>query len=314
MVNRRFLRIKVMQALYSFFQSEKNDLGKTEKDLFYNIDKIYDLYIYLFALLIDIRHVAYMSTEDAKTKRLPTQEDLNPNTKFIDNPILVSLSDNNLLAKEISSRKISWQNDQDIIRKITNELKASEAYKTYMNSGKNDVQEAKIFLVDIIRNLIADHELLNYWFEEKSIHWSDDIFIAMTSLLKTIEQADTDGKIILMPLYKDINEDKQFARDLLARCVVHNENFSGMISEKTKNWEVDRIAVMDILLMKMALTEIMCFENIPVKVSLNEYIEVSKQYSTPKSKLFINGILDKIVLDMKQDGKIIKTGRGLLES
>ncbi len=303
-----------MQALYSFFQSEKNDLGKTEKELLFHIEKIYDLYVYLFALLIDIRHVAYMNIEDAKTKRLPTKEDLHPNTKFIDNPVLTGLSANPILAKEISSRKVSWQNDQDIIRKVYQEIKNCDEYKSYMQTGNTSVAEAKQFLIDIIRNLIADHELLNYWFEEKSIHWSDDLYIAVTSILKTIETADEQGKITLLPLFKDPLEDKQFVRDLLTKCIIHNEEYATMISEKTKNWEVERIALMDILLMKMALTEVMCFENIPIKVSLNEYIEISKQYSTPKSKLFINGILDKIVISLKQQNKIVKSGRGLMEN
>ncbi len=314
MVNRRFLRIKVMQALYGFFQSEKNDLGKTEKELLANIEKIYDLYIYLFALFIDVRHTAYMVIEDAKVKRLPTKEDLAPNTKFIDNSILVGFAENKQIAKEISSRKVSWQNDQDIIRKVFGEIRNTEEYKSYMLSDRKSAQEEKNFLIDITRNLIGDHELLNYWFEEKNIHWSDDVYIAVTSLIKTIEAVDTNGNITLMPLYKDVVEDKQFVCDLLTKCVIHNDAFSELISDKTKNWEVERIAVMDILLMKMALTEIMYFENIPIKVSLNEYIEVSKQYSTPKSKLFINGILDKIVMDLKQQNKIVKTGRGLLES
>lgn len=314
MVNRRFLRIKAMQALYSFFQSEKNDLGKTEKELLANIDKIYDLYIYIFSLLLEVHYTAKNQQDDAKNKRLPTAEDLNPNTKFIDNAVLAGLIDNTQLAKEITTRKISWQNDLDLVRKMLSDIKQSEEYKNYMSSDKKGVAEDKDFVAHLVANVIAEHELLNYWLEERNIHWADDVFIAFTTVIRSVENADAKGKITLAPLYKDPAEDKQFVRDLLAKCVIHNEEYERMISDKTKNWEVERIALMDVLLMKMALTEVLCFESIPVKVSLNEYIELSKQYSTPKSKMFINGILDKIVADLKKENKIQKTGRGLLET
>jgi N utilization substance protein B len=314
MVNRRFLRIKVMQALYSYFQSEKNDLGKTEKELLVNIEKIYDLYIYILSMLIEVHHTAKLQQEDAKNKRLPSAEDLNPNTKFIENSLLAGLIDNQQLAKEITTRKISWQNDLDIVRKVLNDIRSSEDYKSYMASGKKDPGEDKDFVAAIIANVIGEHELLNYWLEERNIHWADDVFIAFTTVIRSVENADAKGKVSLAPLYKDPAEDKQFVRELLTKCVIHNEEYEKMIGEKTKNWEVERIALMDVLLMKMALTEILCFESIPIKVSLNEYIELSKQYSTPKSKMFINGILDKLVADLKNGNRISKTGRGLLET
>jgi N utilization substance protein B len=313
MINRRFLRIKVMQALYGFFQSEKSDLPKTEKELMQTLDKVYDLYIYLFAILADIHHVANLSMEDGRNKHLPSEQDLNPNKKFVDNVILNGLANNASLNREITNRKISWQNDMDLIRKLYADIRSSEEYKKYMSIEKNSVGEDKQFLLDVIRNVIADHELLNYWFEDRSIHWADDIYIGITALLKTVEQADSSGKITLSPLYREPDEDKQFARDLLSKCVVFNETLEGMISLKTQNWEIERIAVLDVLLMKMALTEVLHFQNIPIKVSLNEYIELSKEYSTPKSKVFINGVLDKIVIDLKTEGKVNKTGRGLME-
>jgi N utilization substance protein B len=314
MVNRRFLRIKAMQALYTFFQSEKNDLGRTEKELLANIEKIYDLYIYLFSLLIEIHHAAKIHIEDSRNKMLPSQSDLNPNTKFIENLVLTSLLENKQLSKEILNRKISWQNELELVRKILSEIRQSDEYKTYQESPKKEAAEDRNFVVNIIRNIIADHELLNSCLEEKNIHWADDLYIAFTILIKTFELADPTGNIQLSSLYKDPAEDKQFVRDLVVKCIVHNEEFEQLISDKTKNWDVERIALMDVLLMKMALTEIMYFENVPIKVTLNEYIEISKQYSTPKSKMFINGILDKIVADLKNQKKVVKTGRGLLET
>jgi transcription antitermination protein NusB len=232
----------------------------------------------------------------------------------VENKVIVGLTENKQLEKEISTRKISWMNDLDLVRKVLSDIRQSELYKNYMSKPGRSATEDKEFVASMVAEIMGEHELLNYWLEEKNIHWADDVFTAFTILIRTIENADENGKINLPPLYKDAAEDKQFLRDLLSKCVIHNEELEKMISEKTKNWEVERIAVMDVLLMKMALTEVLYFENIPVKVSLNEYIEISKQYSTPKSKVFINGILDKIVADLKGSSKISKTGRGLLET
>lgn len=314
MINRRFLRVKVMQALYSYMQSANTDLSKAEKEMFANIDKVYELYVYLLNLLMDIHHSASMFIEDNKNKRLPTAEDLNPNKKFVENPILVGLLSNITLKKEIANRKVSWQNDFDLVKKLFNEIKASDEYKNYMSTTTSTIAEDKKFLENIVRNVIADSNVLEFWLEEKNIHWADDYFIAVNGLLKTIEGAKADGSVTLSDLYKDAEDDKQFARTLLAKCIIHNGEYEALISAKTQNWEIDRIAFLDVLLMKMAITEIMHVSSIPVKVSMNEYIEISKQYSTPKSKIFINGVLDKVVAELKAGNKIQKTGRGLLEN
>jgi N utilization substance protein B len=314
MVNRRFLRVKVMQSLYSYLQSGNTDLAKTEKELFQSIDKVYDLYFYFISLLIDIHHSANLLIEDSKNKRLPTQEDLNPNRKFVDHPILTGFTNNSLIQKEISNRKISWQNDFDLVKKIFNEIRFSDEYKSFMNSGKNSPDENRKFLDLIIRNFIADNDIMEFWLEEKNIHWVDDYYVAVNALIKTIETSDDSGEIKLPSLYKDLEDDKQFMRSLLSKCIINHDEYESLISEKTKNWEIERIAFLDVLLMKMAITEILNISNVPVKVTLNEYIEIAKQYSTPKSKIFINGILDKMVADLKAKDKIKKTGRGLLES
>jgi N utilization substance protein B len=314
MVNRRFLRVKVMQSLYSYLQSGNNDLAKAEKELFQSIDKVYDLYIYLVSLLIDIHHSAHLLIEDNKNKRLPTQDDLNPNRKFIDHPILLGLSQNLQIKKEIANRKVSWQNDFDLVKKVFNEIRVAEEYKSFMNSGKNDPVENRKFLEVIVRNFIADNDIMEFWLEEKNIHWVDDYHIAVNAIIKTIETSNDAGEILLPSLYKDAEDDKQFMRTLLSKSIIHNDEYESLISEKTKNWEIERIAFLDVLLMKMSITEILNISNVPVKVTLNEYIEIAKQYSTPKSKIFINGILDKLVADLKAKDKIKKTGRGLLES
>ncbi len=313
MLNRRFLRIKVMQALYSYFQSEGNDIKKAEKELITTLDNIYSLYLWLLALLKDIHQHANMVAEDAKNKKLPTREDLDPNTKFQDNQFLKALQESKFLTDALTKRKINWDNDADVVRKIFNDIRSSDDYKKYMGTREGTLNEDKELLMNILINVIAEHELLTHFFEEKNVHWADDLFVAIIGVKKTMESFDG-KKLFLQSLYKNEAEDLEFAKKLFEKCIIHNNEFEKLIAEKTVNWEVERIAQMDVLLMKMGLAEILFFENIPIKVSLNEYIDISKEYSTPKSKVFINGILDKIVLDLKSQQKIVKTGRGLQEN
>ncbi len=315
MLNRRYLRIKVMQALYGYFQSDEKDLGKGEKEMFNSIDKIYDLYIYLISVIIELRDVAENISEDAKTKRLPTKEDLNPNKKFIDNQLIKQLSENISLKREMTQRKITWQTEGELIKKIFLAVKNSEEYSKYMSSEVASYEADRDFIAEAFKHCIADFELLNHFFEEKSIHWIDDIRLVHSMVVKTITsfKENSEPTFSLMPLYKDAEDDKQFVKDLYRKTALQDKETEKLIAEKTKNWEVDRIAMMDVLLMKMAIAEILDFSSIPVKVTLNEYIEISKLYSTPKSKIFINGILDKLVVDFKSQNKLAKTGRGLME-
>lgn len=315
MLNRRHLRIKVMQALYAYFQSDVKDLNKSEKQLLISIDKIFDLYLYLLSLLLEIRDHAENVLNEAKNKRLPTAEDLNPNTKFIENKFLIQLSKNSVLKKEIAAKKISWQNDPELVKKIFNSIRSSEEFTSYMTSDNNSYKSHKNFIEDVYKHHIAGFELLHNLFEDLNIYWADDIDFVNSMVIKTINlynenSGDSEG---LFKLYKDESEDKEFVKDLFRKTIIHDQENEKFIGDKTKNWEVERIAMMDVLLMKMAITEVLHFTGIPIKVSLNEYIELSKMYSTPKSKIFINGILDKLVFDFKETNKIKKTGRGLME-
>jgi transcription antitermination protein NusB len=315
MLNRRYLRIKVMQALYGFLQSDSKDLGKSEREMFANIDRIYDLFVYQLAFLMELQHVATVLMEDAKTKMLPTQKDLEPNLKFIENKFLLQLSENIHLKREINNRRINWNNEFELTKKVFNTIKNSTAFEQYMNAADNSYATDKNFILEVFKEFIADFELLNHLYEEKYLHWGDDIYIVNPMVVKMIEsfkeRATPDQS--LMSLYKDREEDEQFVKDLFRETAMRNDEIEKMIGDKTKNWEVERIAMMDVLLMKMAITEILHFSSIPVKVTLNEFIEISKMYSTPKSKIFINGILDKIVNDLKAGNKLNKMGRGLME-
>lgn len=315
MLNRRYLRIKVMQALYAFFQSDNKDLAKGERELFHNIERIYDLYLTMLLLLVEIRDLAENSAEEGKNKRLPSAHDLDPNRKFIENRFLKQLASNQQLRKQVTNRKLSWQVDAELVKKVFNQVRGSELYAAYMNSGESSFRADADFIAEMYKDFIAEFELLEHHFEEKSIYWVDDYYLVNAMVIKTIQtfEEHRGENQNLMSLYKDEEEDKQFIVELYRKTVISDKDNEKYIGDKTKNWEVDRIAMMDVLLMKMAITEILNFPSIPVKVTLNEYIEISKLYSTPKSKGFINGILDKLVIDFRQEQKIKKTGRGLIE-
>ena len=304
-----------MQALYAFFQSDNNDFGKGERELFVGINKIYDLYIYQLAFLLELQHVANVLSEDAKNKKLPTSNDLNPNLKFIENKFIAQLGENIHLKREINNRKISWNNEFELVKKVFNNIKSSDDYGKYMNISDNSYETDRDFILDIFKEHIADFELINHLYEEKNLNWGDDIYLVNPMVVKTIESFKENSipDFPLIPLYKDKEEDEQFIKDLFRQTILQEPETKKLIADKTQNWEVERIAMMDVLLMKMALTEILHFSSIPVKVTLNEFIEISKMYSTPKSKLFINGILDKLLIDFKTEGKLNKVGRGLME-
>ncbi len=304
-----------MQALYGFFQSDTKDLAKAERELFNGIEKIYDLYINQLALLVELRHVATTLMEDAKTKHRPTEDNLNPNLKFLQNKFITQLDENIHLKREINNRKINWNNEFELLKKIFNSIKTSEQFVKYMNVDDNSYKTDRDFILEIFKEYIADFELLNHLYEEKNLHWGDDIYLVNPMIVKTIESFNetTTSDFPLIPLYKDKEEDELFVKDLFCQTAMRNEEIEKLIGDKTKNWEVDRIALMDVLLMKMAITEVLHFSSIPVKVTLNEFIEISKIYSTPKSKIFINGILDKLVADFRSENKLNKIGRGLME-
>lgn len=304
-----------MQALYGFFQSDTKDLARSERELFAGIEKVYDLYVYQLALLIELRHVAESILEDAKDKHLPTAADLNPNKRFVENKLLMQLAENIHLKREINNRKISWNNEFELVKRIYNTVKVSEVYAKYMSDAEHSYKTDREFIAEIFKEFIADFELVNHIYEERHLHWGDDIYLINPMVVKTIEmfQEDSAPDLPLMTLYKDREDDMDFVKDLFRQTAIRNEDNEKLIGDKTKNWEVERIALMDVLLMKMAITEVLHFSNIPVKVTLNEFIEISKMYSTPKSKIFINGILDKLVADFKRDNMLNKMGRGLME-
>mgnify|MGYP000209267302 CR=1 FL=1 len=315
MLNRRHLRIKVLQSLYAFYQSDKESVVRTEKEMMEAIDRIYDLYLYFLLSFAELKSVAERRIEDNKKKILPKDEDLNPNLKFVENKVIEALENNYMLVQASEERTVNWIGDEEreIFRKMFIHIRESETFFEFMNNGNEGFEEDKGFLIALFKTEIANFPHLYSYFEEKSIHWMDDIDLAATMVVKTLKGFSEEGDSDIMALYKDPDDEKQFVRTLLKKTIKREEENLELIDELTSNWELDRIARMDVLLMEMAITELQEFNNIPVKVTLNEYIEISKFYSTPKSNVFINGVLDKAIARLESDGKINKIGRGLMK-
>lgn len=312
MLNRRHLRVKVLQSLYAFFQSGNNDLGAGEKELLFGIEKIYDLYLHQFLLLAELYRQEVRIIEDNRNKHLPSQEDLYPNTRFVDNPVLKTIASHAAIDEHCKRRKISWNTNQELVRKLLAHVKQQNYFNVYMAKEEVTFADHREFVTRMVKKDIVNFELLHSFYEENSIYWIDDWELVNMMLVKTLKAIDPEqGKgLLLMDLFKE-DEDRQFARELFKRTILTQKEMDSIISAKTQNWDLERIALMDVIIMKMALTEILKFREIPVKVSLNEYIELSKMYSTPKSKIFINGVLDKLVEEFVSENKINKHVKGL---
>lgn len=315
MLNRRHLRIKVLQMLYSYFNDEDStDISLAEKNLLNSIERIYDLYIYLLLSFPVVREVALNKQDERKKKLRPTKEDLYPNLKFVDNKIISLITKSVDLNQLSENRKINWDNDEkrEIYRKIFIEIEKSEVYFEHMNNDEKGFEADRNFLIQLFKAEIANSPLIYDFFEDEDIHWMDDIDLACSMVIKTIKNTKEDT-FDIMPLYKANDDEKAFICTLLKETIKKDAENELMIENLVENWEFERIAKMDVLLLKMAITELQCFETIPTKVSINEYIEISKYYSTPKSNVFINGILDKSVNLLSKENKINKSGRGLIQ-
>ena len=313
-LNRRHVRVKVMQTLYAFFQSENDNLANGEKELLRSIDKIAELFTTLISVTSEVINFLDNQQENAKNKFIPTEENLNPNKKLYNNFVHQFFLRSRDYNGRVSSYKIHWRNSQDLIRKIYNNIRKSEEYINYVNAPFS-IEEDKKFYILLITNFISTSEVFISLLEEENVYWHDDfdlVFIALSKFIKTLPD-DANEFTRLPDIFKDPIDDKEFMIGLFRKTVLNDKEYDELIGNYTKNWELERIAMMDILLMKMALAETINFPSIPVKVSLNEYIEISKNYSTPRSSVFINGNLDKMLADLKRKGLIHKTGRGLVE-
>ena len=315
MLNRRHIRVKVMQALYALHQSENPDLLKEEKFLNASTAQMYDLYLILIDLLVEIHAHAKDILERSQQKMLATESDKNPNLKFVNNPVLIKLSENELLQKELKKAKLNnWRLDSEYVVLLYNALLESDFYANYMASASTDFKQDRDFVIDFFTEIVAPNDKLYDYLEDYRLTWVDDLPVVNTTIVKRLGKLKPNSpeSTILPKLYKD-EEDRQFAKDLLLRTARNDEEYEAEILGNTPNWDQDRIAALDKILIKMALCEFLRFSSIPVKVTINEYLELSKEYSTPKSSIFVNGVLDRLVKKYKKDNRLNKAGRGLIE-
>jgi transcription antitermination protein NusB len=313
MISRRIIRTKVLQMLYAYYTSTDKSLNNTEKELFFCIRKSYDLYHYLLSLIIEIADYAEQRIEIRKNKHQPTPEDLHPNMRFISNTVIQQLRDNRQLKAYLNQTKLSWANHPELIKELHQFLTESDFYQEYMAGPTPSFLEDRKIVDKVFTNIILLTEDLHEVLEEQSIYWNDDIEFTISMISKTLKKfhPHTDSDQSLMPLFKD-EDDREFAKELLRKTIINHDELRGFIKEHSSNWDLERIAFMDILIMQLAITEFLYFPSIPSKVSMNEYIEISKFYSTEKSRNFINGILDKTLKDLKKTNRVNKTGRGLI--
>ena len=314
MLNRRHIRVKVMQSIYAMHQNGSDSIEKEEKFLLYSIDNILDLYLTMLSSLMEIGKKEAVFIEKSSQKHITTPEERNPNKKFINNTILQILSENNSLSIALENRKINhWELNEDYIQILLDSIKNSDFYAKYMVNTVNNFEEDKQFIVDVFTELIVPNEKLYEFLEDNKLTWIDDIPVVNTQIIKQLKQIKSakDEAFRVPKLFKD-QEDKEFVTNLFRKTILNERELAKEYVDKTPNWDSERIAEIDTIVLKMAICEFIKFPSIPVKVTINEYLEIVKEYSTPKSSIFINGILDNLVKEFEIANKLNKIGRGLM--
>ncbi len=313
MISRRLLRLKIMQIVYSHFQKMSGDINHTEKELFESIHKSYELYHYLMQLLVELKHFASQKLEINKNKYIKSNEPKDLSENFVQNKLIELLEKNYLLQTFLNNYKFNWNAYPEMISSVFRELYKSDFYTNYLLIKDPTFEDDKKVVIKILSEIFIHSKDLNLTLEEASIFWNDDLEFVVSNIIETLKkfkpEIGTENK--LMKMYKN-EDDIQFTKNLLRKTILHHNEHLKIIEKYLENWDVERIAQLDIIILELALTELYYIEEIPTKVTLNEYIEISKYYSTEKSSTFINGILDKIVHDGKKEGKIVKKGKGLI--
>jgi len=315
MLNRRHLRVKVLQSLYAYFQSSSGDIKQHEANLLQSVDKVYEMYIWMLSLISEIIAYAETDAQERANKHLPTAEDLNADVKILSNRFILSLQKNKDYLAALKKYKVGWGFEPELIKSLFIILKSAPDYAAYLQKKDDTLHSDKDIIKFIFKKVILKSPLAEQVFEDKFIYWPVDKDVLQALIAKTFKNFANDDfkKNKLAEATGNWEEDREFIINLFQQSIRYNSDYHELIRKKTQNWEPDRIAMMDTLLMKMAITEFINFSAVPVKVTINEYLEISKEFSTPKSNSFINGILDKILIDLKTQNKINKTGRGLLE-
>ena len=312
MISRRLLRIKALKALYAHLKSESESLMASEKTLIASIDKTYDLYFQMLSLIVEVARYADERQQAAMQKKLPTYEDLNPNRKFVENVVVHLIAESDSVNDYLAAHKLSWARYPELIKALYLQLEQSEYYKKYMTSQERSFREDLALVTDFYTNELESSEMLEEVLDEQSILWNDDLgfaLIMVTRTLSNMRQSHRDVKVL--PKFKS-EEDLEFAKELFEKAAVNYDCNLEVIEQFTRNWDIERIAFMDNVIMVTAMAELISFPSIPVKVTLDEYIEIAKYYSTASSSTFINGVLDKVVNTLTEEGRINKSGRGLI--
>lgn len=301
MINRRLIRVKVVQILYSYYQSGKNSLDLADKELLLSFEKTHDLYHLFLLLILQVKNFSLERLEMKQKRLLASDEDLNPNRRFVDNRFTSQLEANVALKRFAEIEGDVWGEHRTLLLELWGEIEVSDVYKSYMNAKETDYNEDKRLWVWIVRHVFTQNENLGHLIEELNIYWNDDAEMVLSFVEKTIKRfTESEGAShSLLPLFLN-EEDRDYARTLLHESILKDREFRSMIAEVAQNWDMERVALMDMVTMQVALAEMSKFQNIPMKVSLNEYIDIVKSYSTSKSALFVNGILDTL-------GKRIRT-------
>ncbi len=311
MLSRRLLRTKVIKALFSHIKSGADNMMASEKSLMASVDKAYDLYFQILILPVEIVNYALQRQELAKAKKLPTFEDLNPNTKFVDNSVIRVIANSDSVNDYVAARKLGWEQQPDFIRSLYTRMCESQYYKDYMARQERSFDDDRRLLEEFFKD-IQDFEMLDDVLEEMSILWNDDLSYAVMMILRTLSSLrPSHTELKVMSKYKS-QEDPEFVKTLFEKALVSYNDNQEYIEKFTSNWDVERIVFMDNLIIGTAMAELVSFPSIPVKVTLDEWIEISKYYSTPGSSNFINGVLDKMVDSLTKEGRIKKAGRGLI--
>lgn len=312
MISRRLLRIKAMKALYAHLKSESDSLAASERSFVTSIDKTYDLYFHMLSLIVEIARYAENRQEMAKQKKLPTYEDLNPNRKFVENSVIALIADSDLVNDYVAAHKLSWAQYPELIKTLFAQLEQSDYYKRYMISEERSFREDLALVRDFYTTELEDSEALEDVLDEQSILWNDDLGFALIMVERTLSNMrPTHQEVKVVQKFKS-EDDLTFAKELFTKAAINFAENTTLIEKFMSNWDVERIAFMDNVILALAVTELTSFPSIPVKVTLDEYIEISKYYSTPGSSNFINGILDRVVAHLNAEGRIKKSGRGLL--
>ena len=312
MLSRRILRTKVVKAVYAHTQCENITPLTSEKNLVLSIDRAYDLYFHLLALVPEIAEYAAERIRIGENKKLPTYDDLHPNRKFVENKVVARLAEDENLQVELKNRKLSWSNHRDLIVALYNALIRQPFFQKYMLSEERSFREDAQLVSDIYMTMLEEFEPLDRVLEEQSILWNDDLGFLLTMVSRTIlSMREKHESIKLMPQFKS-EEDLDYAKSLLRHAIASHERISLLLDNSMKNWDIERVALMDKLILVTAIAEAENFPSIPVRVTMNEYIDIAKCYSTESSGGFINGLLDKIIARLTDEGKIVKSGKGLL--